>query len=437
MGFPVGAFSWACCLHCARETHDVNGAKVHSAACDALAVSAPLPPAPAPVPTPTPLAPAPSAMHATNALPAPPPKKLRAATGVCALAGCSLPVYAPGFDYCTASHAIQGGALAPLPAPGRGYAPLPAPAPVVPAGPPAWSSSPLPPASPFQSPPAPTSTPAPAPAPAPSQPHAANRAAGDDQVDPAPWPCRTKYCARPRRVRYRLGMGFPVGAFSWVCCLRCAHETRDVNGVQVHSAECDALAVSAPAPPTVRAADTHADPAPAPTDKPTADLLSRRLAALERQDIEDALRRRAAAAAHPAAHMPAPPAAAPPPTPAPAPMRHPPRRRRHSALACADTAVACATAAHQSATALHGALPRRRRRQCRGSSFRQRPCRTCAGAKPACSLLDPGVLPSTEDVARRFKFPGRPSLLRALWSGAARGRCHGRRARPLAGVRRG
>ena len=169
--FPVGAFSWACCSHCARGTHDANGAKVHSAACDALAAL--LPPAPAPVPTPTPLAHAPSTMHATDALPAPPPRNLRAA-GICALAGCSLPVYDSGFDYCTASHASQGGALAPLPAPGRGYAPLPAPAPVVPAGPPAWSPSPLPPASPFQSPPAPTPAPAPAPAPAPSQTHAAD-----------------------------------------------------------------------------------------------------------------------------------------------------------------------------------------------------------------------------------------------------------------------
>lgn len=115
-------------------------------------------------------------------------------------------------------------------------------------------------------------------------------------------------------------------------------------------------------------------------------------------------------------------------------------RARASATGRRTTAVACATAAHQSATALHlhGALPRRRRRQCRGSSFRQRPCRTCAGAKPACSLLDPGVLPSTEDVAHRSgDFLWRPSLLRALWGGAARGRCHGRRARPLAGVRRG
>ena len=105
--------------------------------------------------------------------------------------------------------------------------------------------------------------------------------------------------------------------------MHCAHETRDANGVEVHSAACDALAVSAPAPPTVRTADARANPAPAPTEKPTADLLSRRLAALERQDIEGALRRRAAAAAHPAAHMPAPPAAAPPPTPAPAPMTAP------------------------------------------------------------------------------------------------------------------
>ena len=197
--FPVGAFSWACCSHCARGTHDVNGANVHSAACDALAVL--LPPAPAPVPTPTPLAHAPSTMHATDALPAPPPRNLRAATGVCALAGCSLPVYDSAFDYCTASHAIQEGALAPLPAPGRGYAPLPAPVPVVPAGPSVWSSPPLPPASPFQSPP----------------------------TDP----------------------------------------------------------------------------------------LSRRLAALGRQDIEDALQKRAAAAAHMA------PAAAPPPTPSPAPMAAP------------------------------------------------------------------------------------------------------------------
>jgi hypothetical protein len=93
------------------------------------------------------------ALSAPPGIPAPPPKKQKAATGVCALAGCFLPVYAPGFDYCSASHAIQGGALTPLPAPGRGYAPLPAPAPFIPPGPPAWSPSPLPPASPFQSPP--------------------------------------------------------------------------------------------------------------------------------------------------------------------------------------------------------------------------------------------------------------------------------------------
>ena len=90
------------------------------------------------------------ASSAPPGIPAP-HKKLKAATGVCALAGCFLPVYAAGFDYCTASHAAQGGALAPLPAPGRGYAPLPAP--FVPPGPPAWSPPPLPPASPFQSPP--------------------------------------------------------------------------------------------------------------------------------------------------------------------------------------------------------------------------------------------------------------------------------------------
>ena len=108
------------------------------------------------------------------------------------------------------------------------------------------------------------------------------------------------------------------------------------------------------------------------------------------------------------------------------------------ALACAGTAVACATAARQSAATLNGALPRWRRRQCRGSSLRQRPCRACAGAKPAGSLLDPGVRPSADDAARRpSDFLRRPSLLRALWSGAARGRCHGRRTHPHAGLRLG
>ena len=250
IGFPVGAATWVCCLDCDYDARDVDGVRVHTAGCNALAK----------------LAPAPSAMHTTNALTEPAPASSTAP------------------------------AVGPLPI---DVAPSPAPAP------------------------APTSAPAPAPAPAPSQPPAANRAAGDDRVDPAPWPCRTKDCARPRRVRYRPGIGFPVGAFSWVCCLHCAHEAHDVNGVKVHSAECDALAVSAPAPSTVRTADARAEPAPAPMAQPAGDLLSRRLAALERRDIEYALRRRAAAAAHPAAHTPAPPAAAPPPTPAPAPMPAP------------------------------------------------------------------------------------------------------------------
>ena len=136
-----------------------------------------------------------------------------------------------------------------------------------------------------------------------------------DQVEPAPWPCQTKDCARPRRVRYGLGRDFPVGAILLVCCSHCARDTRDANGVKVHSAACDALAVPAPAPPTAREADERAGPEL--TEKPAADLLSRRLAALERQDIEDALHKRAAAAAHMT------PAAAPPPTPSPAPVAAP------------------------------------------------------------------------------------------------------------------
>ena len=165
------------------------------------------------------------------------------------------------------------------------------------------------------------SVPTPVPTPAPAQPPAAHRAASEaGQVDPAPWPCRMKGCARPRQIRYRHGIGFPVGAFTWVCCLHCAYEAHDVDGVRLHTAECDALTVSAPAPSTVHTADARTEPAPEPVAVPAVDLLSRRLAALERRDIEYALRRRAAAAAHPAAHTPAPPAAAPPPTPAPAPM---------------------------------------------------------------------------------------------------------------------
>ena len=90
------------------------------------------------------------AASAPPGMPAP-PKKPKVATGICALPGCFLPVYGAGFDYCNATHAIQGGALAPLPAPGRGYAPLPAP--FAPVGPPALPSLALPPASPFPSPP--------------------------------------------------------------------------------------------------------------------------------------------------------------------------------------------------------------------------------------------------------------------------------------------
>jgi hypothetical protein len=76
-----------------------------------------------------------------------------------------------------------------------------------------------------------------------------------------------------------------------VCCSHSARDTRDANGVKVHSAACNALA---PAPPTAREADERAGPEL--TEKPAADPLSRRLAALERQDIEDALHKRAAAA---------------------------------------------------------------------------------------------------------------------------------------------
>ena len=47
--------------------------------------------------------------------------------------------------------------------------------------------------------------------------------------------------------------------------------------------------------------------------------------------------------------------------------------------------TACATATHRSASTLHCTLPRRRRRQCRGRNCCQRPYRTCAGTKPACS----------------------------------------------------
>ena len=70
-----------------------------------------------------------------------PPKKPKVAAGVCALPGCFSQVYGPGFDYCTATHAIQAGALAPNPAP------------FIPPGPPAWSPPALLPASPFQPPP--------------------------------------------------------------------------------------------------------------------------------------------------------------------------------------------------------------------------------------------------------------------------------------------
>jgi hypothetical protein len=50
-----------------------------------------------------------------------------------------------------------------------------------------------------------------------------------------------------------------------------------------------------------------------------------------------------------------------------------------------DSAIAYATATQHSASALHCALPRQRRRQCRGGDFSQRPYRACAGTKPACS----------------------------------------------------
>ena len=252
IGFPVGAFSWVCCLHCAYEAHDVDGVRVHTAECDAL----------------TELAPAPSAVHTADALTEPAPA----------------PSAVPAVD--------------PL---SKGVAPSPAPAPT------------------------PTSVPAPVPTPAPAQPPAANRAASDaDQVDPTPWPCLMKGCARPRRIRYRHGIGFPVGALSWVCCLHCAHEAHDVNGVRVHTAECDALTEPAPAPSAVHTADALTEPAPAPLAVPAVDLLFRRLAALERRDIEYALRRRGVAplpALLPTAALaPAPtPALVPAPTPAPTP----------------------------------------------------------------------------------------------------------------------
>ena len=330
-------------------------------------------------------------------------------------------------------------------------------------------------------------------------------------MEPAPRPCQTKDCARPRRVRYGLGRDFPVGAFSWACCSHCARGTHDVNGATVHSAACNALAVLlppapapvptptplAPAPSAMHATD--ALPAPPPRNLRARPVSARLQAAPYRVrsgfdycTASHAIRRAPsprcrlqAGAMHrfrprscrPADLQSGPSAAASGfafPVAATDPLQRlaarggssaakargrsrpwhrPPHHRRRlagayggtrpdaaatSALACAGTAVACATAARQSAATLHGALPRRRRRQCRGSSFRQRPCRACAGAKPACSLLDPGVQPSTDDVARRSSdFLRRPSLLRALWSGAARGRCHGRRTRPHAGLRHG
>ena len=303
IGFPVGDVTWVCCLDCNYNTRDVDGVRVHSAECDAL----------------TELAPAPSAVHTADALtePAPAPEEVPAAE--------------------------------PLP---KGVAPPPATAPTT------------------------ASVPAPAPSPTPSQLPAADRAASDDEVDPTPWPCRMTGCSRPRRIRFRHGIGFPVGAFSWVCCLHCARGEHDVNGVRVHSAECDALTGLAPAssavhtadaltdpapapsavPSTAHAADARTEPAPAPVAVPTVDLLSRNLAALERRDIEYALRRRGVLAPEPplalapaptpastptaaepqpptaarasspapatAAHSPAPPAAAPPPAPVPAPTVH-------------------------------------------------------------------------------------------------------------------
>ena len=80
------------------------------------------------------------AATAQPSMPAP-PNKPKVAAGVCALPGCFLPVYGAGYDYCTETHAIQAGALAPLPAP------------CIPSGAPAWSPPASPPASPFQSPP--------------------------------------------------------------------------------------------------------------------------------------------------------------------------------------------------------------------------------------------------------------------------------------------
>ena len=117
------------------------------------------------------------------------------------------------------------------------------------------------------------SVPAPVPTPAPAQPPAAHRAASEagGQVDPTPGPCRMKGCARPRRIRYRQGIGFPVGAVTWVCCLHCNYDTRDVDGVRVHTAECDALTELAPAPSAVHTADALTEPAPAPSAVPTSE----------------------------------------------------------------------------------------------------------------------------------------------------------------------
>ena len=182
--------------------------------------------------------------------------------------------------------------------------------------------------------PATAAVPAPTLSPMPSQPLTADRAASDDEEDPTPRPCCLMTgCSRPRRVRFRHGRGFPVGAFTWVCCSQCTLGEHDANGVKVHSATCnaltgfapsssavptaDALADSAPAPsallPTAYAADARTEPAPAPVAVPTVDFLSRNLAALERRDIENDLRRRGVLAPEP------PLALAPAPTPASTP----------------------------------------------------------------------------------------------------------------------
>ena len=302
--FPGGEFVWVCCLDCKYNTRDEDGVKVHSAECDAF----------------TELAPSPTAGNPADVLtePAPAPEEVPAAEPLL-----------------------------------KRVAPPPATAPAT------------------------AAVPAPTPSLMPSQPLAADRAASDDEEDPTPWPCCLMTgCSRPRRVRFRHGRGFPVGAFTWVCCSQCTLGEHDANGVKVHSAKCnaltglapsssavptaDALADSAPAPsallPTAHAADARTEPAPAPVAVPTVDLLSRNLAALERRDIENDLRRRGVLAPEPplalapaptpastpteaepqlptaahassrapvtAAHLPALPATAPLPAPVPAPTGH-------------------------------------------------------------------------------------------------------------------